>query len=226
MMCEYRREDELMVRAAQEALAIWDREFMSRILDAYQYSDRFERKMRELSRIDRKRQWLNQVASVTVALLFGVLLTLSANSTARAAALHWIKEIYDIGISYIGTVDESIEEETLNYQLKYIPDGYSITKEDNSYGMQLIVYKNDQNQQMSMMAATMDNGTALSINTDETTIFPIRIHGKPADLYLSTTGEANTLVWEDDSTHTILCLTGEFDEDVLVKIAENIILKK
>lgn len=195
---------------------------------SFQFSERFERKMRSIIRRGNHPimyKALQQVACMLLVLLMLFSSVMIFSTDARAVVIGWIKEQYDTFYHYFFPAESKTSEKE-EYTLGWVPDGYFLL---DSYADETganIVYIDNSNQflQFSYSYGGRINSIFADGETYEHQQF--KLDNNIADLYLSTVeGISSGVVWIDSRDETLFCISAILDKDELIMIAENVIKK-
>lgn len=73
---------------------------------------------------------------------------LTANAEARTAFFAWMREQYEAFVEYRFTGEASQENESADYELTWLPEGFSLQKEQNLDGGTYLTYTDDSGQRI------------------------------------------------------------------------------
>ncbi len=194
----------------------------------YSPSHQFEKKMKRLTRranhpnLYRSAQ---RVASVVLAILLAGSAWLTVDVQAREAFFGWVKEVYEELYVYRLT-GEVVEQGTENnYALGWIPDGYTEMYEGDLGGTFSVIYNNDLGQMLDFSYTTNTEQVDWFLYGENMERYQVEIGSSVGDFLYSTDDQtSNALVWMQDD-QTGFYLSGFFDEDELILMAENIVKK-
>ncbi len=198
----------------------------------HQFSKQFERKMRKLIRRTKYHTAyyaLKAVACLFLVIVLSCTMFLATNVKAREAFFAWVKETCDCLIEYYfdGMVsDEEIERnESVEYRLGWVPEGYVESDIAISSNSTVIIYENAYKNLIQFKY--YKNPTATNLLLLEKGIYThsnITFNKISADIYIANiTGEANLIIWSNTNKNILFIVSAALNEDVLIKIAENVI---
>lgn len=187
----------------------------------------FEKKMAPLLVKMRRRYHFQQiskrVAAVLVAALIGISTWLAVDEDARAAALNWIRTVYENSIVYqfFGGKEVSADIK-LNYEPQWLPEGYEEVERTESYSIRLIAYDCDGLPLYFSCSKVVEGGKAIFMTNDYQER-EVKIGSLTGTFYeFSDPKETNELLWIDEEIRVIFTLSAYLDEDTMVQIAESI----
>lgn len=193
----------------------------------HQFSARFEKRMRKVRRRAKHPtvyKVLRQVACFLLAILILFSSVMVFSSEARAAVVDWIKEQFESFYHYFFVGGSSSESgERTEYELGWVPDGYQYLTSHVSENKRTILYANEYGQllQFSYIFGSEDN--PMYAKENEYTHKTVQVTGKSGDLYLSIdTAESNGLVWAEDDSDVLFCISAFCTEYELIRIAEGV----
>jgi len=216
---------EAMLKASVEDI---EHEMADELLDGFYdqehiFSEKHKNDMKLLFEKDRKLQsskntkiYLRRAAAIFIAVIGISIATISSVSALKIRFLNFIAEITEIDTT-IRFTDGSAKSNSYSFEdiiLEYIPDGFKLEKSESRNGHILLNFANN-NEFFSFRTIEIEG--SLSIDTEDAVIKEITI--KKNDAFLSVKDNVNILVWHDNETAYIL--TGNINENELIKIAEN-----
>jgi len=199
----------------------------------HQFSKRFERRMNRIIRREKYKTVYKFCKAAACFLLITALsgaTLLAVNSEARAAFIGWAKETYESIIEYHfnGTVsDDTVDNiELAEYRLGWIPEGYEEKFVNQGQTSALVLYGDSTNKLLKLeYFATTQDTNYFFIDTDKYDHFSDNIKETYADIYISKDpAESNIIIWSDNEEATLFSISGFFDKEILIKMAEDVIL--
>lgn len=201
----------------------------------HDFSPEFTRKMQKLLR--RGRHWglyqgLKRVACFFLVLLLSGGAFLTVNAEAREIVFGWISERLDRDYHYFyqGTQgSDKVSPEDVRYLLPEIPAGYEpYDLYDDGKGFVSLCYANEAGQgfRFEYMVGEDAGEMWLSAEADGEKRM-VSVNGKQAEFYPSTEETvSSTLVWQDEETGALLYISGFFEEEYLIQLAESVVREK
>lgn len=218
--------DEMLQKAATKAALKLNDNLPKPSECKHEFSKEFERKMQKIVRRT-GHPYLYRVLQtaacfVLIATLsFGSVLVVSAE--ARAAVWGWIKETYEQFVVYFVEDESASSQSEVEYQLEWLPEGYSFQQEIEDPFGKLILYSNSESQRLTFSYLDQSIDTVfLAEGVEYIQHHPV-VNGAVADVYLATDeNESNAIVWVDSKTETLLYITGYVPEEDLIRMAESV----
>lgn len=195
----------------------------------HDFSPEFERKMKKLLR--RSRHWglyqgMKRAACFFLVLLLSGGIFLTVNAEAREIVFGWISERLDEDYHYFHQGRDKVSPEDVRYVLPEIPAGYKpYDLYDDGKGFVSLCYANEAGRGFSFeYMIGEDAGDMYLLTGEEGERRMVTVNGKPAEFYPST-GEdvSSTLVWQDTETGALLYISGFFEEEYLIQLAESVV---
>ena len=195
----------------------------------HEFSPGFERRMRKVLRRGNHPtvyRGLRRVASFLLALLLSGSVWLTVDTEAREAVFGWISERVEGAYHYFFRGERTSQDYLTGYTLSKIPEGYH--KED--------VFETDSYTETTYLETATGRYLSLgwlhpSTETETPELFFLtgdmereqaQVNGRAAEFYRDDTGNnANVIVWRDEERATLLYLSGYFDKESLIDLAEN-----
>lgn len=190
------------------------------------FSEEFSNKMNRLCAHYKRQMRIKTLAKNVAAIALVILILggscLATSPVARAALRNWIVEIYeDIFIYHF--FENSTQNEWNDYEITALPQGYTNTYVENTAGVCTKLYQQEDTI-LAFVYHKTDESLIHAVRDEQRTI--TQVDGLPADFYSSHDGSANTLVWIDEKTQTVFSLSGFFEQEKLIEIAESIQIQK
>lgn len=192
-------------------------------------SPEFERKMEKRARRAShpiRHRILKAAACFLLVVLVGGGGILTFSVEARAAFVTWVREVYETQFIYrLFQANEEALDDTV-YRPTWVPSDYQMISDSILDGTSSIVYRNTANE-LAVFTYFKKSATAQSVfqvERDGTESYSqVSINGISADMYIASKGgESNVLIWTDESTGVIFCISAPFDKNELIKMAESV----
>lgn len=221
--------DEMLAQAAAELADAINESLPNPSECNHQFSPRFEKKMKRLIRKTHHPVFyrsLRTVASIVLVIMIGFGSTLAISAEAREIVFGWVKQQYENFYEYFFEGDvEPIE--SAKYQPGWMPDGCEFVTIQETAGGETYIYRDKSGLLVQFYYIFDPDSQKMYIDTVDYVVEPIYINGHSGEVYISTSaGETNSIVWSDESNNVIFYFSGAFEKEILIKMAENITLKK
>lgn len=222
--------EEELSRAAARAAELLN-EALPRLEDCnHTFSPRFRRKMRHLLFRQNHPVLMRGLQSaavlfLTITVLFGSLLTVSTD--AREFVSGWVKTRIET-IYHFYYEGDAAQADSTEYVLGWIPDGYTLVETVDFPGQRIYNYADADKKWYLSFTYSVDSSDAdiFLLNAD-CTQKEVTVNGIPATLYIPLNDDNSPdIIWEDREKGVLFILTAHVSEDVLIKMAENIVAKK
>lgn len=193
------------------------------------FSPRFRRKMRYLLFRQNHPVLMRGLQSaavlfLTITILFGSLLTVSTD--AREFVSGWVKTRIET-IYHFYYEGDAAQADSTEYVLGWIPDGYTLVETVEFPGQRIYNYADADKKWYLSFTYSVDSSDAdiFLLNAD-CTQKEVTVNGIPATLYIPLNDDNSPdIIWEDREKGVLFILTAHVSEDVLIKMAENIVAK-
>ena len=218
-------DDEQLAQAAAElANAIYESTPTSEV-PAHQFSKRFEKKM---SRLIQKAnhpilyKFLHAVACFLLVMTIGFGSIMTVNAEAREFIAGWVKEQYKSFTRYFFS-NEAESTESVKYQLGWLPDGCEFVTSFEIDGGETYIYTDEQKTLIHFTYTSETNNTQAFVSSDGYVNESVLVSGYPGDLYLANNpNDTSTIVWINTEKNVLYIVSGDFNAEELIKIAESI----
>lgn len=197
----------------------------------HEFSERFQAKMKALlmkSRVKRAvKSFARSAAAAVLMALMAAGIWLAFDEEARADFFQWVRDEYESGIVY--KFFERREEKTLpRVEFGWLPEGSVESEEKINDDHGYILFNISSGEYLVLYYRYMYSETSYSITRDSNVIHEVVfVNGKVADLYIDLEkDDPNMLLWTENAEGIEYNLNGSFDEETMIKIAENIRITK
>ena len=196
----------------------------------HEFSPGFEKRMRRVLRRGNHPnvyRGLRRVAGFLLVLLLSCSVWLAVDTEAREAVFGWLSERVEGAYHYFFHGDGTNQTQVVWYVLSEIPEGYR--EED--------VFETDAYTEITYVETATGRYLSFgwlhpSTGDEEPEIFfltgamkkeLVQVNEQSAELYLDETGEkGNVIVWREEKENTILYISGYFDKEALIDMAESV----
>lgn len=221
--------EEELSRAAARAAELLN-EALPRPEDCnHTFSPRFRRKMRHLlfrqnHPVLTRALQSAAVLFLTITVLFGSLLTVSTD--AREFVSGWVKSKIETVYHFYYEGNPSQGDSSTEYVLGWMPDGYTLLETVELPGQEIYTYVDADKKWLLTFSYSADSSDAdiFLLNAD-CAEKEVMVNGLPAMLYIPFNDDSPAIVWEDREKSVLFFITAQVSEDVLIKMAENIVEK-
>ena len=167
---------------------------------------------------------LARVASVLLAVILAGSAILTFNIEVRAAFFGWVREQADNFYHYFFE-GEAIPSQPVKYELGWMPEGLEyVTIIDVDNGERYI-YKDAQDFLIQFSYVPNGENGSWGVDGVDDIQKTVKVNGNKADLYISRTDDqTSSIIWSNER-NDFFTLSGPFDEETLIKMAENVQVK-
>ncbi len=195
----------------------------------HEFSPHFRRRMQRLMFRQQHpilMRGLQSAAAVllTITVLFGSLLAVSTK--AREFVSGWVKTRIET-IYHFYYEGDAAQTASTEYILGWIPDGYTLIDIFELSSEKWYTYANEgSNWTLTFLYSADSSGADIYILNADCTQKEATVNGLPATLYIPSNDDSPAIIWEDREKGVFFLITAHVSEDVLIKMAENIVAKK
>lgn len=221
--------DEMLSQAAAKVAVLINESLPEASICNHPFSARFERKM---GRIIRRAnhpilyRTLRSVASILLVMMFGFGSVLAINAEAREIVFGWVKQQYETFYEYLFE-GEANNSETNKYYPGWVPDGCELVTIQETAGGETYIYTDDQDTLIQFYYIFDPDSQKMFVDTVEYIKESVIINGHSGEVFISLNeAETNSIVWTDNSKNVLFYISGNFEREVLIKMAENVVSKK
>jgi len=167
--------------------------------------------------------WMKSCVAACLAVVLCLGAILATNAEARAAFVGWVKDTYEMFFVYRFSGEADVSAERNDYRPAWIPDGYSEHMIIDVNGGVTVRYKEESGKRMQFGYIHNPNSTEWYFDTTDTIQKSSSVNGRPADMLVSTNEDvASAIMWTAELSDVAFYVTGFFDEDTLINIAESV----
>ena len=177
----------------------------------------YQRKTKSLSRV-----WLSRVASILLVFLLTGSAILTFSVEARAAFFGWVREQVETYYMYFFEGNAAVTEPA-KYELGWMPENCIFVTSYETAGGEVYIYTDERDTLIQFTYTSEPDNEKVYVDYAEYTEKQVTINGNTASLFIAPS-EDNTdgIVWTDPNTNTLFFISGHFDQETFIKIAENV----
>ena len=167
-----------------------------------------------------------RVRSAAACFLLAVLLTGSAILTfsveARAAFFGWVRQQCEDFYEYFFEGEATVRVPA-QYELGWVPEGVIFVTSYETAGGEVFIYTDDKDTLIQFTYTSEPNKEKLFVDGVGYAEKQVAINGNPGEIYVPN-DETYTdgIVWTDAATNTLFFISGHFNEDTLIRMAESV----
>ena len=197
------------------------------------YSPGFERKMAKLLRRARRpalTRGLRNVACFILAVLIGGVVWLTVDTEAREAFFGWVSERVEGAYHYYFHGAGASKKQIERYDFAEVPEGYQeedIYETDSYTEITYVETATGKYLSLGWLHPSTENATPeIFFLTGDMEREEVRVNGCPAEFYRDDTAKmGNVIVWRNEEADTLLYISGFFDKEFMIEMAENVDLR-
>lgn len=166
--------------------------------------------------------WLSKVACVFLAVLLTGSAVLTFSVEARAAFFGWVREQVETYYMYFFEGNAAVTEPA-KYELGWMPENCIFVTSYETAGGEVYIYTDERDTLIQFSYTSEPDNEKVYVDCVEYTEKQVSINGNTASLFIAPS-EDNTdgIVWTDPNTNTLFFISGHFDQETFIKIAENV----
>lgn len=214
----------MLRQAAQEAENALLQSLDNQTYAPHPFSDRFQKKIGKLvSKVKHPIRYHAVRAAAAILLLivtaFGIVF--AASSDVRADVINWFRSTFMRYSQYSSDGQNSNTE--YEYIFEAIPSEYTELKTIDTKDGQSCFYINKEGKMLKFIYARGGRANNFFVKTDLHTHIEGFVNGNKADIYIATSDEEiSAIVWKDSETDTLLFISADADQDLLITLAESV----
>ena len=166
--------------------------------------------------------WLSKVACVFLAILLTGSAVLTFSVEARAAFFGWVREQVETYYMYFFEGNAAVTEPA-KYELGWMPENCIFVTSYETAGGEVYIYTDERDTLIQFTYTSEPDNEKVYVDYAEYTEKQVTINGNAGSLFIAPS-EDNTdgIVWTDPNTNTLFFISGHFDQETFIKIAENV----
>ena len=166
--------------------------------------------------------WLSRVACVFLAVLLTGSAVLTFSVEARAAFFGWVREQVETYYMYFFEGNAAVTEPA-KYELGWMPENCIFVTSYETAGGEVYIYTDERDTLIQFTYTSEPDNEKVYVDYAEYTEKQVTINGNTASLFIAPS-EDNTdgIVWTDPNTNTLFFISGHFDQETFIKMAENV----
>ena len=170
--------------------------------------------------------WLSKVACVFLAVLLTGSAVLTFSVEARAAFFGWVREQVETYYMYFFEGNAAVTEPA-KYELGWMPENCIFVTSYETAGGEVYIYTDERDTLIQFTYTSEPDNEKVYVDYAEYSEKQVTINGNSGSLFIAPS-ENNTdgIVWTDSDTNTLFFVSGHFDQETFIKIAENVKEKK
>ena len=168
--------------------------------------------------------WMLRAACffLLLALTGGTILTFSME--ARAAFFGWVREQADNFYHYFFEGD-AMPTQPVKYELGWMPEGLEFVTTFDIDNGECYIYKDAQDFLIQFSYVLNGDNHSWGVDAVDDIQKTVKVNGNKADLYISRNDDrTSSIIWSNER-NDFFTLSGPFDEEILIKMAENVRVK-
>ena len=173
--------------------------------------------------------WKAIAQKVAVALLIaslGLGSVMVVSPTARAAVIRWVMELYETYIVY-RYFGEPLDGQMQHYELAKLSEGYVETDRIETDLLGSVLYENGLGGIICFDYNYLDQGAVGIYDPDDSDVINIKVNGIDGLLFVPRDpGGMLTVTWIDERANVQFCIIATQNEKEILRIAQNVRLKK
>ena len=166
--------------------------------------------------------WLSKVACVFLAVLLTGSAVLTFSVEARAAFFGWVREQVETYYMYFFEGNAAVTEPA-KYELGWMPENCIFVTSYETAGGEVYIYTDERDTLIQFTYTSEPDNEKVYVDYAEYSEKQVTINGNTASLFIAPSEEnTNGIVWTDPDTNTLFFISGHFDQETFIKIAENV----
>ena len=170
--------------------------------------------------------WLSKVACIFLAILLTGSAVLTFSVEAIAAFFGWVREQVETYYMYFFEGNAAVTEPA-KYELYWMPENCIFVTSYETAGGEVYIYTDERDTLIQFTYTSEPDNEKVYVDYAEYTEKQVTINGNTGSLFIAPS-EENTdgIVWTDPDTNTLFFISGHFDQETFIRMAESVKEKK
>ena len=187
-----------------------------------------EKYIMEAATYQRKKQtitkvWLSRVAGVLLAILLAGSALLTFSTEARAAFFGWVRQQYENFYEYFFEGEAAVTDPA-KYELGWVPEGCIFVTSYEIPGGKSFVYTDEKESLICFTYQVGADGGSFFVDNAKAEKIDVTINGCTGEISLyKDEEETDHIIWTDSTNTVLFYITGHFDQETFIKMAESVI---
>ena len=118
---------------------------------------------------------------------------------------------------------ENVRVKPLRYELSYVPENCIFVTSYETAGGEVYIYTDERDTLIQFSYTSEPNKEDTYVIHKEAEQIDVMVNGHPAEIsHTPSEDETDGIVWTDPDTNTLFFISGHFDEDTLIQMAESV----
>ena len=170
--------------------------------------------------------WLSKVACVFLEILLTGSAVLTFSVEARAAFFGWVREQIENYYEYFFE-GEVLVNDLKEYELGWLPENLELIYSGDTAGGKVYIYNDESNALIQFSYISDPNSQKMYVDNAYNEKVAVTINGNPGEISITPgEDETDTIIWINADTNTLFSISGHFDQETFIRMAESVIEKK
>lgn len=166
--------------------------------------------------------WLSKVACVFLAVLLTGSAVLTFSVEARAAFFGWVREQYENFYVYFFEGDASVTDPA-KYELGWMPENCVFVTSYETAGGEVYIYTDERDTLIQFSYISDPNNENTYVEHNGAQEIKVTVNDHPAEIFISPDEDkTDGIVWTDLDTNTLFFISGHFDQETFIRMAESV----
>ena len=166
--------------------------------------------------------WFSKVACVFLAVLLTGSAVLTFSVEARAAFFGWVREQIENYYEYFFE-GEVFVNDLKEYELGWLPENLELIYSGDTAGGKVYIYNDESNALIQFSYISDPNSQKMYVDNAYNEKVAVTINGNPGEISITTgEDETDTIIWINADTNTLFSISGHFDQETFIRMAENV----
>ncbi len=177
----------------------------------------YQRKVKSQTQI-----WLSKVACFFLVFLLTGSAVLTFSVEARAAFFGWVREQYENFYVYFFEGDASVTEPA-KYELGWMPENCVFVTSYETAGGEVYIYTDARDTLIQFSYISDPNNENTYVEHNGAQEIKVTVNDHPAEIFISPDEDkTDCIVWTDLDTNTLFFISGHFDQETFIRMAESV----
>lgn len=166
--------------------------------------------------------WFSRVACFFLIVLLAGEFVLTFSVESRAAFFGWVREQVENYYEYFfdGVIGDA---ESKEYELGWLPDNLELIYSGDTAGGKGYIYNDNTNAVIQFYYIFDPSVQKIYVDSTYNEKISVTINGNPGEISIATgDNETGSIIWTDANSNTLFYISGHFDKDTFIRMAESV----
>lgn len=169
-----------------------------------------------------RHKWLSRVACFFLAILLTGSAILTFSVEARAAFFGWVREQIENYYVYFFEGEAAVADPA-KYELGWVPENCIFVTSYETAGGEVYIYTDERDTLIQFSYTSDPDNENVYVTHNGAEKIEVTVNDYPAEIYISPSeNETDSIGWTNPNTNTLFFISGHFDQETFIRMAESV----